>query len=158
MQDIFWTFNLRPVSTRLEQSPNKKLHCWKLGQLCTLHACSYKNYFESYTDQVSTERQNVFVYEIHCTNCQAVYLSEFQRLLKSKSNEYVMSCAIWYYLYNIACKFTKSDTPPWLFFTFFKLCKWYQIMQSITYEICRELWHQKQWEKLLRKRLQLWLG
>ena len=27
----------------------------------------------------------------------------------------------------------KSNTPPWVFFTFFKLYKWYQIAQSITY-------------------------
>ena len=25
------------------------------------------------------------------------------------------------------CNFTKSNTPPWVFFTFFKLYKWYQI-------------------------------
>ena len=25
-----------------------------------------------------------------------------------------------------ACDFTKSNTPSWLFFTFFKLYKWYQ--------------------------------
>ena len=29
--------------------------------------------------------------------------------------------------------FTKINTPPWVFFTFFKLYKWYQIAQSITY-------------------------
>ena len=63
-----------------------------------------------------------------------------------------MRCAIWYDLYNLksvknthggvlflvklqaeACNFTKSNTPPWVFFTFFKLHKWYQIAQSITY-------------------------
>ena len=32
-----------------------------------------------------------------------------------------------------ACNFTKSNTPPWLFFTFFKLYKWYQIAQSNIY-------------------------
>ena len=32
-----------------------------------------------------------------------------------------------------ACNFNKSNTPPWVFFTFFKLCKWYQIAQRITY-------------------------
>ena len=26
-----------------------------------------------------------------------------------------------------------GNTPPWLFFMFFKLGKWYQIAQSITY-------------------------
>ena len=48
-----------------------------------------------------------------------------------------MLCAIWYHLYNLknthggrllfvmlqalACNFTKNNTPPWVFFTFFKL-------------------------------------
>ena len=33
----------------------------------------------------------------------------------------------------VACNFTKGDTPPWVFFTFFKLRKSYQIVQRITY-------------------------
>ena len=33
-----------------------------------------------------------------------------------------------------ACNFTKSNTPPWAFPKFFKLYKWYQIDQSITYK------------------------
>ena len=59
-----------------------------------------------------------------------------------------MRCAIWYHLHNLkivknthggvlllvnlqveACSFTKSNTPPWVLFTFFKLYKWYQIVQ-----------------------------
>ena len=32
-----------------------------------------------------------------------------------------------------ACNFTKINTPIWVFFTFFKLYKWYQIVQRITY-------------------------
>ena len=31
-----------------------------------------------------------------------------------------------------ACNFNKSNTPPWLFFTFFKLYKWYHIAQRVT--------------------------
>ena len=31
-----------------------------------------------------------------------------------------------------ACNFTKINTPPWMFFTVFKLCKWYQVAQRIT--------------------------
>ena len=31
----------------------------------------------------------------------------------------------------IACNFTKGNTPPWMFFTFFKLYEWYQIAQRI---------------------------
>ena len=33
-----------------------------------------------------------------------------------------------------ASNFTKSDTPPWVFFTFLKLYKCYQIKQSITFD------------------------
>ena len=32
------------------------------------------------------------------------------------------------------CNLTKSNTPPWVFFTFIELHKWYQIAQSITKE------------------------
>ena len=61
------------------------------------------------------------------------------------SIQYVMHSAIWYHLYNlknvknihwgvlILLNFTKINTPPWVFFTFFKLYKWYQIAQRITY-------------------------
>ena len=57
-----------------------------------------------------------------------------------------MRCAIWHYLYNfkkvknnhgevlILVKLqAKINTPPWVFFTIFKLYKWYQIAQSTTY-------------------------
>ena len=38
-----------------------------------------------------------------------------------------------------ACNFTKSNNPPWVFFTFLKLCKWYQIAQRTTFsDNCRE--------------------
>ena len=33
-----------------------------------------------------------------------------------------------------ACNITKRNTPPWVFFTFFNLCKWYQISLSITFK------------------------
>ena len=32
-----------------------------------------------------------------------------------------------------AYNFTKINTPPWVFFRFFKLYKWYQIVQRTTY-------------------------
>ena len=32
----------------------------------------------------------------------------------------------------LACNFTKSNTPPWVFFTLLKLYKWYQIVQNVT--------------------------
>ena len=34
---------------------------------------------------------------------------------------------------TFACHFTKSNTPPWVFFMFFKLKKWYQIAKRITF-------------------------
>ena len=42
---------------------------------------------------------------------------------------------IWsYWLFFLqACNFTKSNTLPWAFFTFFKFHKWYQILKNITY-------------------------
>ena len=65
-----------------------------------------------------------------------------------------MRCTIWYHLYNLknvknthgevlvlvklqalACTFTKSNTPPWVFFTLFKLYKWYQIAQASHMEL-----------------------
>ena len=60
---------------------------------------------------------------------------------------YVMLCMIWYHSYNFknlknthggvllsACNFPKSITPSWLFLKFLKLCKCYQIVQSISYK------------------------
>ena len=35
-------------------------------------------------------------------------------------------------------EFTKSKAPPWVFFTFLKLYKWYQITQSITFYMQRD--------------------
>ena len=33
---------------------------------------------------------------------------------------------------GLACNFAKSNTPPLVFFMFFKLYKWYQIVLNIT--------------------------
>ena len=60
----------------------------------------------------------------------------------------LMRCAVWYHSYNLKdvknahggvlllvklqasdCNFTKCNTPPWVFFTFFKLGARYQIAQ-----------------------------
>ena len=35
---------------------------------------------------------------------------------------------------------TKSNAPPWMFFTFFKLYKWYQIVQRIAI-VKSKTWH-----------------
>ena len=49
------------------------------------------------------------------------------------------------------CNLTKSNIPPWVYFTFFKLHKRYQIAQSITYfyqNILKITWEQ----------IRVWLG
>ena len=81
------------------------------------------------------------------------FLAVENRLLFSKKGLYVMFCAIWYHLYSLknvknhpwksvtfskivklkACNFTKSNIPPWVFFTFIKLHKWHPIAKRITY-------------------------
>ena len=62
-----------------------------------------------------------------------------------------MSSSIWYQLYNIknvknthgrlsllgkvqtlACNYAKSSTPPWVFFTFFKIEQMDKLAQSIS--------------------------
>ena len=69
------------------------------------------------------------------------------------SRIFAMRCAIWYHWYKLknvknthggllilvkfqtkACNFTKIHTPSWVFFTFFKLYKWYQIVQRTTFK------------------------
>ena len=47
-----------------------------------------------------------------------------------------MRCAVWYQLYifkNVKKLLSKSNAHPWVFFTFFKLYKKYQVAQCITY-------------------------
>ena len=39
-------------------------------------------------DRVATKDKNNIVYEIDCSNCQAVYFGESERSLKSRSNEH----------------------------------------------------------------------
>ena len=86
-------------------------------------------------------------------NRNVYLLHENIKILQNDSGQKnkVMRCVIWYYLHNLkneknthggvlllvklktaACDLTKSNTPPWVFFTFFKLYKWYQIAQRIT--------------------------
>ena len=51
-------------------------------------------------------------------------------LFRTFSALFLMLCTIWYHLYNlknVKYNFTKSNTPPLAFFTF-----WYQIAQSIS--------------------------
>ena len=81
---------------------------------------------------------------------------------------YVVLCAIQYHVHNLknmkntnggllllvklqanACNFTKSNTPPWVFFTFFKLYEWYEIAQSTAYDI-KPYEKKGKWNKLCK--------
>ena len=44
-------------------------------------------------DQLTTEDKNNIVYEIDCSNCQAVYFGESKRSLKSRSDEHKISAS-----------------------------------------------------------------
>ena len=50
----------------------------------------------------------------------------------------VVRCAIWYHLHKLKSvknthgEVLKSNIPPWVFFRFSKLYKWYEIAQNIT--------------------------
>ena len=61
--------------------------------------------------------------------------------MKSKLYKDVMRCAIWYHLYNLknvknthggVLTLVKLQAKTWVFFTFFKLYKWYQMAQRTT--------------------------
>ena len=63
-------------------------------------------------------------------------------MFKDITLTFVMSSAIWYHLCNLknvknahggVSLLVKSNTPQRAFFAFFKLYKWYQITQIITY-------------------------
>ena len=73
-------------------------------------------------------------------------------VFRTLSNTYEMCCTISYYLYNLKIvknthrrvllyvkmqvkpdNFSESNTSPWVFIAFFKLYKWYQIAQNISY-------------------------
>ena len=73
--------------------------------------------------------------------CGGPGYSSTQCLFKPGIRKYEVLCAIQYHLYNLkngknthalACNLTKSNTSPWVFFPFFKLCRWYQIARCIT--------------------------
>ena len=60
-------------------------------------------------------------------------------LFRTCNNIFIIinQCRFFYFYdrprYSKSLNFTKCNTPPWVFFMFFKLYKWYQIAQNITY-------------------------
>ena len=74
-------------------------------------------------------------------------------MTRMQEGTYVMRCAIWHHLYNFknvknthegvlllvklqtkASNFIKINFPSWVFYTFFKLYKWKQIVPWIFFE------------------------
>ena len=54
-----------------------------------------RKFFCKPKDRVATEYKNIIVYEIDCSNCEAVYFGESKRSLKSRSDEhkrYLRNC------------------------------------------------------------------
>ena len=97
----------------------------------------------NYLEETLSRKTNLFVLLHWGDSSHAKLLSPYL---------YLVRCAIWYLSYNLknaknthggvlilvklqaeGCKFTKINTPRQVFFTFFRLCKWYQIAQRITY-------------------------
>ena len=76
-----------------------------------------------------------------------------------------MRCAIWYHLYNLKnVKSThggvlilvklQAEAPPWVFFMFFNLYKWYQIVQRIIYtHIKNNAWENGGFFQVLKTRI-----
>ena len=84
--------------------------------------------------------RGIIVVWIHFNIRRGLWISVFRNIKFA----FVMFSAIWYHLYNCekyplgndtftACSFTKSNTSPWVFSMFFKLYKWYQILQSVSF-------------------------
>ena len=49
-----------------------------------------------------------------------------------KREKQLWRCVIFGKIAGLAFSVTESNTPPWVFFTFFKFWKWYQTTQRIT--------------------------
>ena len=104
--------------------------------LCVIQMKNCNNYFVTFL---------VWFFRIICNKITLSHVSLFATDTDNQKILYVILCAIWYHLYIlknvrnphggllllVACNFTKSKTP-WVFFTFFKLYKWYQIAQRTT--------------------------
>ena len=70
-----------------------------------------------------------FCYQTHYMWCVA----RFDTICSIKKREkHPRSSVNLVKLQSSACIVTKSNIPPWVFFTFLKLYKWYQTAPSIT--------------------------
>ena len=82
------------VSLLYVEGTSEKL--WRILRFHKIRSTSYtKNTLHKLLckpkDRVATEDKNNIVYEIDCSNCQAVYFGESKRSLKSRSDEHKRS-------------------------------------------------------------------
>ena len=82
--------------------------------------------------------QKTLKYQLKVSEVRANrYIKKFksQKVCHALRHLYVMHCAIWYHFYNLKNEKNTHEGvllfPQWVFFTFFKLYKWYQIAQYI---------------------------
>ena len=87
----------------------------------------YYKPFSLHVSQLNVTHLNVKAWNIWDALHDFVPFAQFKK--RENSHEGVLLLK----LQNKACNFTKNNSPPWVFFTFFKLHKRYQITQSITY-------------------------
>ena len=92
----------------------------------------------------STKKSIVFITWLTWCSIDSRFRPNGFRIKVCTSNIHLWCFAIWYHLYNLqnvkktyggmlllvklqdsVCKFTKSKMTPWMFFSFFKLYKWY---------------------------------
>ena len=115
-----------PFPQNIEKDVNSNF----FAQLCIPQKMLWRLLYDSISWQVSI--------------CKGLY-----RFVTTKLDKYIFEtlCAIWYQLYNLKtvknthggvllllklqAEATTSNTVPWVFLTFLKLCKWYQIAPSI---------------------------
>lgn len=69
----------------------------------------------------------LYLYETLCTICQHLYNLKNMKSTHGGVISLLKTC------FQQLHPTTKSNTTPCVFFTFFRLCKWYQIDQRITY-------------------------
>ena len=92
--------------------------------------------FGQKTPKVEVQNSSASILKVKVSLLEKMYVCVFPILTK---RIYVMRWAIWYHLHILkSVKNTHGGvlilvTPPWVFFMFFKLSKWYQIAQRITY-------------------------
>ena len=76
----------------------------------------------------SLNNQRLSTFYIRSLNWKTISYSCKEKFFTRSSVAYLGPCQI-SVVQALACNFTKSNNPPWVFFTFFKLCEWYQIAQ-----------------------------